>query len=274
MIISKSKLIMEDKFNFWVPIDIEKAKTSKEKSTGTDDDSRYDNMVFEGVASDSSEDDEGESMNPNGFILDRFLKSGLLNLDHLTSRSKENKSRFWIGEPLDAWVKDNKFFVKGKLWKKSPEARAFWDKCIQMAESGSTRKPGMSIEGKVIERDKTNPRKVSKALITNVALTFQPVNTNSFFDIIKGRQSADFIDYEFESDKDFDEGDKVILEWEDERGNLLMLDTKFKIKVKKKPQYKVKTIEKITKSFKSGLISEKVYRDFVKKIEKNFRLSN
>ena len=53
-----------------------------------------------------------------------------------------------------------------------------------------------------------------------------------------------------------------------------MLDTKFRIKVKKKPQYKVKTIEKITKSFKSGLISEKVYRDFVKKIEKNFRLSN
>ena len=66
----------------------------------------------------------------------------------------------------------------------------------------------------------------------------------------------------------------MILEWEDERGNLLMLDTKFRIKVKKKPQYKVKTIEKITKSFKSGLISEKVYRDFVKKIEKNFRLLN
>ena len=62
MIISKSKSIMEDKFNFWIPIDIEKAKGSKEKSTGTDDDSRYDNMVFEGVASDSSEDDEGESI--------------------------------------------------------------------------------------------------------------------------------------------------------------------------------------------------------------------
>lgn len=262
--------MIENKFNFWIPIDIEKARSNKEK----EDDSRYDNMVFEGVASDDSEDDEGESMNPSGFVLDRFLKSGLLNLDHLTSRAKENKSRFWIGEPIDAYVKDNKFFVKGKLWKKSPEARAFWDKCIQMSESGSSRKPGMSIEGKVIERDKVNPRKVNKALITNVALTFQPVNTNSFFDIVKGRQSKDFIDYEFESDKDFDENDKVILEWEDERGNLLMLDSKFKINVKKKPAYKVETIEKMAKSFSEGSVSERVYIDFIKKIEKNFRLSN
>ena len=65
---------MEDKFNFWVPIDIEKAKGSKEKSTGTDDDSRYDNMVFEGVASDSSEDDEGESMNPNGVYIGQVFE--------------------------------------------------------------------------------------------------------------------------------------------------------------------------------------------------------
>ena len=111
-------------------------------------------------------------------------------------------------------------------------------------------------------------------MITNVALTFQPVNTNSFFDIVKGRQSKDFIDYEFESDKDFDENDKVILEWEDERGNLLMLDSKFKIKVKKKPSYKVETIEKMAKSFSEGSVSERVYIDFIKKIEKNFRLSN
>lgn len=261
---------IDNRFNFWVPVDIMKAKSStKEK----DDDSKYDNMVFEGMASDASEDDEGESMNPNGFILDRFLKTGLLNLDHLTSRAKENKSRFWIGEPIDAWVKDNKFYVKGKLWKKSPEARAFWDKCLQMAESGSTRKPGMSIEGKVLERDKKNPRRVTKALITNVAMTFQPVNTNSFFDIVKGRQSQDYIDYEFKTDKDFDENDKIILEWENERGDLMMIDTKFKIKFKKKPSYDVKKIEEIHKAYKNGKISQKVYDSFVKKIEKNFRLS-
>ena len=46
-----------------------------------------------------------------------------------------------------------------------------------MQESGSTRKPGMSVEGKALERDKKNPKRVTKALITNIALTMTPVNT-------------------------------------------------------------------------------------------------
>ena len=46
----------EDKFNFWLPIDlVEKAKGKLNK----DDDSRYDNMIFEGLASDDSVDWEG-----------------------------------------------------------------------------------------------------------------------------------------------------------------------------------------------------------------------
>ena len=252
---------MNERFNFWVPLDI-----AKSSSTQAGDDSRYDNMIFEGLASDSSEDDEGESMNPNGFILDRFLKTGLINLDHLPSRASENKSRYWIGEPIKAWVKNNKFYVKGKLWKKSPEARAFWDKCLQMKESGSSRKPGMSIEGKVIERDEKNPRKVTKALITNVALTFQPVNTNSFLDIVKGKQQKDYINYEYESEKDFDNNDKIILEWEDGRGNLLMLNDKFKVIVKKKPGYNTTLLKQMEKSLRGGKISPKIFRDFAQKI--------
>lgn len=34
----------------------------------------------------------------------------------------------------------------------------FWDKAIEMKESGSTRKPGMSVEGKALERDKRNQK--------------------------------------------------------------------------------------------------------------------
>ena len=219
----------EDKFNFWLPIDlVEKAKGNLNK----DDDSRYDNMIFEGLASDDSVDWEGEEMEPNGFILDYFLENGLINLDHLPSRAEKNKSAYWIGEPLDGWVKDNKFYVKGRLWKKSPEARAFWDKCIQMEESGSTRKPGMSIEGKVLERDKNNRRRVKKALITNLALTFEPVNSNSFFDIVKGLQSADFVDYSFNDEKTFDDCvDNVIVQWVDRDGNKFELNDKLKLKM-------------------------------------------
>lgn len=77
--------------------------------------------------------------------------------------------------------------MKGKLWEKSPEARAFWDKAIEMKESGSTRKPGMSVEGKALERDKRNPKRVTKALITNIALTMTPVNTKTYLDIEKSK---------------------------------------------------------------------------------------
>lgn len=178
-------------FNFWLPIDFMKSEEATQYERG--DDRRYENMVFEGIASDSSEDYQGDSMEPNGFVIDYFLKYGLFNLDHLTVRAKELKSRFWIGEPLDGRIINNKFWVKGKLWPESPEARAFWDKCIEMKESGSTRRPGMSIEGKALERDPKNEKHITKAIINNIALTFTPVNFNSYLDFVKGVQEQDFI---------------------------------------------------------------------------------
>jgi len=83
--------------------------------------------------------------------------------------------------------------VKGKLWKESPEARAFWDKCIEMKNSGSTRRPGMSIEGKALARDPKNEKHITKAIINNIALTMTPVNFNSYVDLVKGVQVQDFI---------------------------------------------------------------------------------
>ena len=193
-------------FNFFLPCDITKAQEATQYPRG--DERRYENMVFEGIASDNSKDYEGESMEPNGFDISHFLKHGLLNLDHLTVRAKELKSRYWIGEPLAAKIVNNKLWVKGKLWKNSPEARAFWDKCIEMAESGSTRKPGMSIEGRALERDPNNPKHITKAIINNIALTFTPVNFNSYIEIAKGIQTQDF----YPTDGGVDINDDVMLE--------------------------------------------------------------
>ena len=60
-------------------------------------------------------------------------------------------------------------------------------------ESGSTRRPGMSIEGKALERDPKNEKHITKAIINNIALTFTPVNFNSYLDFVKGVQEQDFI---------------------------------------------------------------------------------
>lgn len=236
---------MNNDFRLFFDIDIEKASGT----TSTEDDNRYDNMIFSGVASDASRDSEGESLDPNGFDYSRFLKSGLINLDHLTTRSPINKSRFWIGEPIDAYVKDGKFFVKGKLWKKSPEARAFWDKALEMRESGSNRKPGMSIEGKALERDPKNPSKVTKALITNLALTMTPVNTKTYVDIEKSRNQLN----------------SGIL-FETKIGNkIIQVNDKLDIITKSCFMEDIDQFWTLYKSFCRGDINQNVLKEFVKK---------
>lgn len=249
--------MLNDRFKFFAEVDIvEKGKNVLPK----DDPDRYNNMEFSGVAADSTWDAEGESLDPKGFVYDRFLKSGLLNLDHLPSRSPVNKSRFWLGEPISATVKDGKFFVKGKLWKNSPEARAFWDKAIEMKESGSTRKPGMSVEGKALERDPKDPRKVTKALITNVALTMTPVNPSTFLDISKSCQGP----LDMSNPKDLQTA-MIICEFE-ENGNLYQINKSFKMTVKSK--FDKDDFWKIYKSFQRGTISKSILDDYVKKIQK------
>lgn len=240
----------KDRFNFFLETSaIEKSQYPK------GDDRRYENMILEGLASDDSEDQDGESMNPNGFEIDHFLKYGLVNLDHLTTRAPKDKSRFWVGEPLEGYIKDNKFYVKVKLWKKSPEARAFYDKAIEMEESRSSRKPGFSIEGSSIEKDKLNPKKIKKARITNLAVTFNPVNANSYADIVKGKQREDFIPTI---------GNGVMLEI-DINQEKIMIDTAGNIISSKKEESVLKSLG----GFKEkGIISEKVLDDFKKGCKK------
>ena len=182
----------ESKFNFFIPLggeEIEKA-AKKEKT----DESRYDNMILEGLASDNSTDLDGEILEPQGFITDVFLKSGLINYEHLGKKD----SKFYIGEPIEAKVVGNNFNIKAKLFKKSELARNLWDKLIEIKESGSNRTGGWSIEGKPLAKDPNNPKRITRALITHTAFTFQPTNQNSFADIVKGQQKDDYIEPEYE----------------------------------------------------------------------------
>lgn len=252
---------MLDIFKFYVDVDIDFEKSTTSSSKGkinSLDESRYDNMIFSGVASDATKDAEEEVLDPDGFIYDRFLKSGLINLDHLPTRSPINKSRFWIGEPLDAYVKDGKFFVKGKLWKRSPEARAFWDKAIEMKESGSNRKPGMSVEGKALQRDARNPKKVTKALITNLALTMTPVNPSTYVDIQKSQSLYK------SSLPSTDQLSAILFEYET-GGKILQIDKNFNINLKDCLDRKIDHFWNLYKSFQKGDITKCVLEEFVKK---------
>lgn len=252
---------IDAKFNFFTEANLEKSSKFNPLDYPVGDDKRYEKMIFEGLASDASEDSEQESMEPNGFIIDRFLKHGLINLDHLTSRSPINKSRFWIGAPLDAKIKDNKFFVKCQLWKKSPEARAFYDKALEMMESGTDRKPGFSIEGKALERDKKNPKKITKALITNVAMTMTPVNANTYADIVKGVQKQDFIDC---SEELIQNPTDTLIEME-RNGFFVSIDKNFVTKAFSINEFEDENLKELYRIYMEGHISSSVLWDYLQK---------
>ena len=218
---------MSNEFNFFVDVDIpdEIYKAAKDAKG----DAKYDNMIIEGLASDDGKDSEGEIMEPNGFQIDDFLKSGLINLEHYTSRKGD--AAYWLGEPIDANIKNNKFFVKVKLWKASQLARNFWDTCLIMKASGSTRKPGFSIEGKALERHPLNKKRVTKAKINHLAVTMTPVNKNSYFDIVKGEQKEDFVKSEVENPK----ATNFMFEFE-KSGKKYVVTKDFKVEEKKEDE--------------------------------------
>jgi len=183
---------MKNEFNFWVPLEDEGGFIEKASKTEKGDSKRYDNMFLAGMASNNAKDSEGEVLEPSGYDLSRFLKSGFINFEH----KSKNDPKFLIGEPVSAEVKGEEFHVKGKLYKESEIARNLWDTVIMMKGSGASRKLGWSIEGRATERSIADPKRITKALITGIALTFNPVNTNSYADICKGEQKSDFIEIE------------------------------------------------------------------------------
>lgn len=186
---------MKDTFNFWVPLEDDGGFIEKAAKTEKGDSRRYENMYLAGMASNNAKDSEGEVLEPSGYDLSRFLKSGFINFEH----KSKNDPKYLIGEPVAAEVKGDEFHVKGKLYKDSEIARNLWDTVIMMKSSGASRKLGWSIEGRATERSISDPKKITKALITGIALTFNPVNTNSYADICKGEQKEDLVIYEYDT---------------------------------------------------------------------------
>lgn len=178
-------------FNFFVPIDISKA------GAGTD---YYKNMIIGGVASTSDVDADGEILEPNGFDLSILKVKGTINWEHGAKNSALNI----IGEPIDAEIRDNKLFLKAKLYEKMPRAREAYDTMLAMRDSGATRKLGFSIEGKPIQRDPHDPKRITKALITNIALCTLPKNGSTFADVLKGHiVPKEELDYDIPTDVDY-----------------------------------------------------------------------
>ena len=127
-----------------------------------------------------------------------------------------------------------------------------------MKESGSTRKPGMSVEGKALERDKRNPKRVTKALITNIALTMTPVNTKTYFDIekSKGNRGNDLLEMQKSA---------ILFEYCTENG-IVQIDNNFKVNFQKSRSFDVESFWEIYKSVQDGRLDKSVLDTLVKRV--------
>lgn len=165
---------MNDIFKFTVPAEITKSKDGEWRVAG--------------LASTSSVDRQGEVILPEGIDATPIEKGkGFFNFDH--DNSPENT----IGT-LDGYKKTSSgMYVEGRLFKNHSRAKAVYE-IMSSLSKGDKGRVGMSVEGKVLERDSKNPSIIKRCLIKNVALTLNPVNQDTYADIIKSFSNG--VDFE------------------------------------------------------------------------------
>ena len=177
-----------DRFKIWIPAELTKAGDGKNEKWG-----------FKGIASTSKKDTDDETLMPEGFDLSYFVESGFVNWNH---QGKDNPSAI-IGEPIVAKIVPEGLYVETELYK-TPTAKGVWELAKAMDnKKGSKRKLGFSIEGKALERDPLDNRRILKAKITGLAITPTPKNNATFADMIKGES----FEYEYSDDiNEFEKG--------------------------------------------------------------------
>ncbi len=168
---------MNNDFKFVIPAELSKGADGEWKVAG--------------LASTSSVDRQGEIIIPGGIDATPIAKGkGFFNWDH--DNSPENT----VGV-LDSYRKSEQgMYVEGRLFKNHTRAKAIYE-IMTSLNKGDAGRVGMSVEGKIIERDPNNPSIIRRCLIKNVALTMSPVNQDTFADIVKSMSGSS--DVEFDS---------------------------------------------------------------------------
>ena len=180
------KRVNQDKFNFFVPFELEKGKDKTGKPL----------MKIKGICSSISEDSDGESLDPAGFDFKPLLEKGFLNWNHQANTN----AKAIVGEPTHAAViNDGKdFYIEGFLYD-NEQGKAVAELAESLEKNSSSRRLGFSLEGKAQERDVFNPKKVKKAVIHHMAITYCPKNSNTLMSIMKGEYAEPFIEPKEES---------------------------------------------------------------------------
>jgi len=170
----------KDTFRFIVPADMEKAADGSYK--------------IRGLASTERVDQQGETIIQKGVDLSPIdKKKGILNWDH--QKGPENT----IGV-LDGYQRTEKgLFIEGRLFKNHTKAKAVREIMESLSE-GDRGRVGLSVEGRILERDPANPAVIRRCQISAVALTMNPVNTDTFADVVKSMNAAESLEISAEEE--------------------------------------------------------------------------
>lgn len=175
----------KDKFSFVVPATLEKSKDGEWR--------------VRGLASTGRVDQQGEMIMQKGVDLSPIdKKRGILNWDH--AHGPENT----IGV-LDGYNRTDKgLFIEGRLFKNHSKAKAVREIMESLGE-GDQGRMGLSVEGRIIERDPSNPSIIRRCQISAVALTMNPVNTDTFADIVKSMNASEQVEFDSQETAQIDE---------------------------------------------------------------------
>jgi hypothetical protein len=145
--------------------------------------------IVQGLASTPSRDQQGEVILQDGIDATPIDQGrGVLNWDH--QRGPEN-----VVGLLDSYKKTPKgLFVKGRLLKNHTKAKAIHEIMSSLGKSDHGRM-GLSVEGKILERAGKDGKIIRKCQISAVALTMNPVNQESYVDLVKSL-ATDEVDFQ------------------------------------------------------------------------------
>lgn len=158
-------------FKFTIPADLEKS---------TDGEWRV-----RGLASTENIDQQGETIIQKGIDLTPIDQlKGVLNWDH--AKGPENT----IGL-LDGYTKTGDgLYVEGRLFKNHAKAKAVKE-IMESLGKGDRGRIGLSLEGRILERDAGNPAIIKKCQINAVALTMNPINASTYADLVKSFNASE-----------------------------------------------------------------------------------
>lgn len=174
-------------FNLWLPFEFEKGGE-------VDRDPKDKRIWIKGIATTANEDLQGESVNLNGLDWDYAVKTkAWFDTDH-NPNPEAGRGRLTkvvpnkrYKDPVDGKTKTGAY-VEGYLYP-TEENQALADLLAKMDEVGDEDGIGLSIRGPIQARTGPGNRTIAKGVVRSIAITRQPVNTDTRLSLMEFSKS-------------------------------------------------------------------------------------